>query len=442
MSDILNMSKKELSRAQVLRQLDEGRIKQRHAAEQLNLSVRQIKRLLSAYRRFGPQGLLSKKRGSPSHHQLDPQTKCVALELLQGRYADFGPTLAHEKLSVVHHLDLGRETVRGLMIQAGLWHPRRAHKPVIHPLRERRARLGELVQIDGSPFAWFEDRAPTCTLLVCIDDATGRLLALLFTQAESTFSYFEMSEHYFKSHGKPLAFYCDKLGVFRVNQPNDLAGSGLTQFTRAMDQLDIEVICANSPQAKGRVERANQTLQDRLPKEMRLRGISTLAEGNAYLPEFIADFNARFAVAPRHPANAHRPLLPQDDLARILTVQATRILSKNLTLQYNNVIYQIQTPRPTYALRNAQVIVSENRQGEIAIEYKGKPLCYTVFRQASRQAAVVSSKQIALKLDGLSEPAKSAKSRKPYIPPPNHPWRRFRIRKTSPASQTGDTSTR
>ena len=437
------MSKQELSRAQVLRQLDEGRIKQRHAAEQLNLCVRQVKRLLSAYRRFGPQGLLSKKRGCPSHHQLNSQTKQFALELLQERYADFGPTLAHEKLSEVHHLDLGRETVRGLMIHAGLWHPRRAHKPVIHPLRERRAQLGDLVQIDGSPFAWFEDRAPTCTLLVCIDDATGRLLDLLFTEAESTFSYFEVTEHYFKLHGKPRSFYSDKLSVFRVNHPNALEGSGLTQFTRAMDQLHIEVICANSPQAKGRVERANQTLQDRLPKEMRLRGISTMTEGNAYLPEFIADFNKRFAVAPRNATDAHRPLLPQDNLARILTVQATRVLSKNLTLQYDNVIYQIQTARPTYALRNAQVIVCENRQGKIAIEYKGRPLLYTVFRQAPRQAAVVSSKQIALKLDGLDEPAKSAKRRKPYIPPPNHPWRRFRVsKKTSQASQTGDISTR
>ncbi|MBI3737777.1 MAG: ISNCY family transposase [Chloroflexi bacterium] len=427
MSDILHMSKKELSRTQVIRQLDEGHIKQHHAAEQLNVSIRQIKRLLKAYRRFGNQGLLSKKRGRPSHHQLDPQVKHDALELLQARYADFGPTFAHEKLTEVHHLDLGRETVRGLMIHADLWHPRRAHKPVIHPLRERRARLGELVQIDGSPFAWFEDRAPACTLLVFVDDATGRLLELFFTEAESTFSYFEAAEHYFKRYGKPLAFYCDKLGVFRINQPKALLGSGLTQFGRAMDQLDIEVICANTPQAKGRVERANQTLQNRLPKEMRLRGISTMAEGNGYLPEFIADLDARFAAVPRDPEDAHRPLLPKDNLARILTVQETRVLSKNLTLQYDNVVYQIKTPRPTYALRNAQVLVCENRQGEIAIEYKGKPLTYTVYRQSPHQAEVVASKQIAMKLDGLTAPAKSAKKRKPSIPPSDHPWRQFQI---------------
>ncbi len=424
MSDILHMSQKELSRAQVLRQLDEGKIKQRHAAEQLNLSRRQIKRLLKAYRQSGAEGLISKKRGRPSHNQLAPKTKQRALELLHTRYSDFGPTFAHEKLTEVHHLTLGRETVRGLMIQAGLWCSRRARRPVIHPLRERRARFGELVQIDGSPYAWFEDRAPACTLIVFIDDATGRLLELFFTEAESTFSYFQAAEHYLKRFGKPLAFYSDKLSVFRVNQSTALSSSEVTQFSRAMYQLGIEVICANTPQAKGRVERANETLQDRLVKEMRLRDISSMATGNAYAPEFIADFDARFAVAPRDPMDAHRPLLIQDDLARLLTIQETRVLSKNLTLNYHDTIYQIQTARPTYAMRHATVVVQENRHHEITIEYKGKPLAYTVARAPMRRAEIVSSKQIAMKLDEL---APSVKSRKPYIPPPDHPWRRFQF---------------
>lgn len=428
MSDILQMSQQERSRAQVLRDLDEGRIKRKRAAQQLNLSVRQIIRLLKVYRRCGDEGLISKKRGRPSHHQLDPHTKQRALELLQTRYADFGPTFAHEKLTEVHHLALGRETVRGLMIQAGLWHPRRARKPVVHPLRERRARLGELIQIDGSPYAWFEDRAPACSLLVFIDDATGRLLELHFTEAESTFSYFEAAEDYFHHHGKPLAFYSDKLGVFRINQSNALTGSGLTQFGRAMEQLGIQIICANTPQAKGRVERVNQTLQDRLVKEMRLRGIASMAAGNAYLPEFIADFDARFGVAPRHPEDAHRPLLPHEDLTRILTIQDSRVLSKNLTVQYQNAIYQIRTKRPEYTLRHARVIVCENRQHEITIEYKGKPLDYTVYRPAPHQAQVVSSKQLTMKLDALTVPTKPPKKRKPYTPPPDHPWRRFHIR--------------
>jgi hypothetical protein len=266
-------------------------------------------------------------------------------------------------------------------------------------------------------------------------------MELWFTEAETTFSYFEATEHYVLRYGKPLAWYSDKLSVFRVNLPNDLSGTGTTQFTRAMKELDIEVICANTPQAKGRVERVNQLLQDRLVKEMRLRGLASMAEGNAYAPEFIAQFNRRFAVVPRESEDAHRPLLPQDDLARILTVQELRVLSKNLTLNYHKVIYQIQTARPTYALRNAQVVVRENRRGDITIEYQGQPLHYTVYRRQARQGEVTPSKQLNLALDALTQPAKS---RKPYVPPPDHPWRRFRLAHKSkqPTSHPpGDIST-
>ena len=418
------MTKEELHRVQVMDELVQEHIKQGQAAQTLGLSVRQVKRLKRVYQRDGAKALISKKRGHPSNHQLKEPVEQQALRLLRQHYADFGPTLAHEKLTEQHHVDLSVETVRQLMIREELWKAHRAKHPVIHPLRERRARRGELVQIDGSPFDWFEGRAPACTLLVCIDDATGELMELWFADAETTFSYFQVMEDYLRRHGKPLALYSDKLSVFRVNLPNDLSGSGTTQFTRAMYQLNIQVITANSPQAKGRVERANQTLQDRLPKEMRLRDIRTMAQGNAYLSEFRKDFNRRFAVVARDSQDAHRPLRPQDDLARILTVQEMRVLSKNLTLHYNKVIYQIQTARPTYALRNAQVIVRENRQGEIAIEYKGKPLAYTVYHQQARQAEVVSSKQLTLTLDDLVATQAKKKS-KPYIPPANHPWRRF-----------------
>lgn len=428
MSDLLQMSRQELSRLEVIQQVVKKQIKQRQAAERLHVSVRQIKRLKRAYRREGAKALVSNKRGRASNHQLDSALKAQATDWLHQRYADFGPTLAHEKLTEKHHLDISLEAVRRLMMQEGLWHPRRAKKPVIHPLRERRARLGELVQIDGSPYAWFEDRAPACTLLVFIDDATGRLLELFFTEVETTFSYFEATEHYLRRYGKPLALYSDKLSVFRINLPNDLSGSGTTQFGRAMEQLGIKVICANSPQAKGRVERVNQTLQDRMVKEMRLRGISSIAAGNAYVPEFIADFDARFGVVPREPEDAHRPLLPHDDLARILTVHEQRVLSKNLTLNYNKVIYQIQTPRPTYALRKATVVVRESAQGEITIEYKGKPLAYTIHREQVRQADVVSSKQIDMALDTPTESKK--KRRKSYIPPADHPWRHFNVSKS------------
>jgi transposase len=434
------MSDREVDRVQVLRALDEGYLKQSQAAKQLDLSVRQVKRLLKAYRRNGAAALVSKKRGQPSHHQLDTTIKQQASAWLQSRYADFGPTLAHEKLTEVHHLKIGRETVRALMIEIGLWKPHCRQRPVVHPLRERRARHGELVQIDGSPHDWFEGRAPECTLLVYIDDATGRLMELLLVPAETTFGYFQATETYLRHYGRPLAFYSDKFSVFRINRPNDQSAQGQTQFARALADLAIELICADSPQAKGRVEHVNGTLQDRLVKEMRLRGISSIAAANAYAPDFIADFNRRFARVPRDPEDAHRPLRRQDDLARIFTHQETRSLSKNLTLQYNRVIYQIQTKRPSYALRYATVLVREDAVGQVTIEYKGKPLAYTVHHEQARQAEVVPSKQLSWKLDTVAAPRPK---RSVYIPPADHPWRRFQIHPShSKTPPQGDISIR
>lgn len=265
----------------------------------LDLSLRQVKRLCKGYKEAGASALASKRRGRPSNNRLPAQATAKARGLLRANYYDFGPTLAHEKLSETHGLRLSVESVRQLMISEGLWKPRRARQAVIHQLRERRSRVGELIQIDGSPHDWFEGRAPRCTLLVMVDDATSRLMHMQFVEAETTFNYFEAVRAYIARHGKPRAFYSDKFSVFRVNIPAALTGTGLTQFGRAMKELGIELICAHSPQAKGRVERANQTLQDRLVKELRLRAISSVGAANAYLPEFIADFNSRFAVSPR-----------------------------------------------------------------------------------------------------------------------------------------------
>jgi hypothetical protein len=274
-----------------------------------------------------------------------------------------------------------------------------------------------LVQIDGSPHDWFEGRAPACSLLVFIDDATGRLGQLSFVKSESFFSYAQAARAYFERHGKPVAFYSDKHGIFKVNQPRPMGlSSGLTQFGRAMQELDIEILCANTPQAKGRVERANQTLQDRLVKELRLRGISDMHSANAYLPEFLDDFNKRFAVVPRSHHNAHRPLLPSETLDLILGHKEIRTLTKNLTVHYNNVIYQIQTQRPTYALRHAKVTVCENAQGKITIIYKDQPLEYTLYKKPVRQAEVVSTKSIDDHLE---------KKKKPLTPAPDHPWRQY-----------------
>ena len=414
MDELISMSTKELTRLEVMQRLKEKRLTQKEAANLLGLGIRQVKRLWRTYQKDNAKSLVSKRRGKASNHRLDEKITQQALDLLKERYSDFGPTLAHEKLSEVHQVRIFRESVRKLMIEEGLWKPRRAKKPTVHQMRERRACFGELVQIDGSEHAWFEERGPKCTLLVFIDDATGKLLELRFVDEESFFAYCEASRHYFERHGKPLAFYSDKHGVFHVNTPQTIgAGDGITQFGRAMKELDIQIICANSPQAKGRVERANQTLQDRLVKELRLRNISTIQSANAFAPEFCADFNQRFAVTPRSNHDAHRPLLKTENLDLILTRQKVGSLSKNLTVQFHKVIYQIQSDRPDYALRNAQVTICENAKGEVTILYKNKPLPYATFKQLPRQAEVVDTKNV----NRAVQP--------PKPPATDHPWRQY-----------------
>ena len=414
MDELLSMSNQEITRVEVMQRLKDKRLTQKEAARMLGISTRQMKRLWRAYQEEGAKGLVSRRRGKASNNHLDEAVVQQALDLIKGKYADFGPTLAHEKLVELHGLKLSDESVRRLMIAEGIWKPKRAKQPSAHQMRERRACFGELVQIDGSDHAWFEERAPKCTLLVYIDDATGQLLELLFVPTETFFGYCEATRHYVERYGKPVAFYSDKHGIFRVNQERPLGlSSGLTQFGRAMQELDIQIICANSPQAKGRIERANQTLQDRLVKELRLHGISDMQAGNMYLPEFREDFNQRFAVAPRSTHDAHRPLLKTDQLDVILTHQETRSLSKNLTVQFKHVVYQIQTNRPDYALRNAKVTVCENAKREVTILYKDKPLPYTVYHKAPRQAEVADTKT-------LDHQIKST-----WKPPTDHPWRRY-----------------
>src|SRR5471030_2900917 len=320
----ITMSMRELDRLKVIQAVAEARLKPGRAAERLGLSVRQVERLVLRYRAAGVAGLVSGKRGRPGNHQLAGGKAQRALALIRERYEDFGPTLACEKLRECHGIDLAVETVRTLMMASGLWIPRKQRPPKIHQPRNRRSCLGELIQIDGSDHRWFEERAPACTLLVFIDDATGRLMALHFTQTESTFSYFEALSKYLDVHGKPVAFYSDKASVFYVKRRSETAGKGVTQFGRVLYELNIDSWCANSSQAKGRVERANLTLQDRLVKELRLRGICSREAANAYAPRFIADFNKRFAKAPKSDFNAHRPVRTDEDLDLIFTWRVPR----------------------------------------------------------------------------------------------------------------------
>jgi len=427
------MSTKEINRLEILERVKTRQMTQRVAAEILKLSTRQVKRLVKAYREQGAVGLVSKRRGKPSNNQITQELKQKVVDALYRTYADFGPALAQEKLAEREGLKISVSSLCKIMIEEGVWKSKKVKQLKIHQLRERRACFGELVQIDGSPHDWFEGRSPNCTLLAFIDDATGALLQLRFVKSESFFSYAQAAEEYFLHYGKPVAFYSDKSSIFKVNQASNSKTPALTQFSRAMLELDIELICAESPQAKGRVERLFETLQDRLPKELRLAGINDPELANAYLPTIIQNFNKRFAVKPRSTVNAHRPLAATDHLAKILTWQEDRILSRNLTLQYRHTLYQIISNRPSYALRNAPVKVCEDASGQVSILYKDSPLPYTIYHRQAKQALVVPSKDIASVLD---------KKRQTHKPPPDHPWRKgFATPLSNKSAKKGDIST-
>jgi hypothetical protein len=398
-SGSITMSMRELGRIKIIQSVIDGLLLPCRAAEQLELSVRQVERLCLRYRHEGPAGLISRKRGHPSNHQLAPGVAARALALVAKRYPDFGPTFACEKLREAHGFDLSVATVRRLMTAAGFWIPRKLRPPKVHQPRNRRSCLGELVQIDGSDHRWFEERGPSCTLLVFIDDATSRLMTLHFTQTESTFSYFEAMGHYLAAHGKPVALYSDKFSVFRVNANNyeeKTFGKGITQFGRACFELNIDTWCANSSQAKGRVERANLTLQDRLVKELRLREIDSKEAANAYAPSFIADYNARFAKPPRSAHDAHRAVRSDEILRSILTVRVLRKVTNTLTVQYDRVMYLLDPTPVNQLLVHQYVDVFEFPDGGIEIRSNGVALAYRSHDRLAEvdAGAVVENKRL------------------------------------------------
>lgn len=415
------MSAKEFDRIPILKKLVKGKMTTAKAAEILGLSTRQVKRIKKRFKQSGAQGIVHTGRGRVGNRAIPAKEIERIITIVRKKYPDFGPTLALEKLKRRHRVTIGRERLRLAMIDAGIWKPKRRRYVVVHQQRKRREREGELVQLDGSPCAWFEERGPYCTLLVSIDDATGKLKSLRFAMSETTIEYFQLVKVYISSFGKPKAWYTDKYGVFRVNNKkggsaNTSDNNGLTQFARAMQELSIKMIFANSPQAKGRVEKVNGTLQDRLVKEMRLKGISTIKEGNKFLPEFVRQYNRKFAVEPVNPKDAHRALLPSENLEKILVKKEARVLSKNLEFQYKNTTYQVKTQRPTYSMRHAPVVVSESRNGNIGVYYKDKKLKVKQVEKLPPQP-IANPKTLNQQVDKVV--------RIPRKPARDHPWRQF-----------------
>ncbi|MCX9043511.1 ISNCY family transposase, partial [Citrobacter portucalensis] len=334
---------KDVDRLRILQDVIDRKLRPGQAARQIGVTAIHFSRLLRRYREFGPLGMSNQQRGKPGNRKTPAHIyEQVVKFLSQKAYSDFGPTFAGEQLSKELGIQLSKETLRKMMIHAGLWVPRKLRAPKIQQPRYRRACTGELIQIDGCDHHWFEDRARPCTLLVYVDDATSRLMHLRFVLSESTFSYYEATRGYLEKHGKPLALYSDKASVFRINNKHATNGDGYTQFGRAMYELNIQTICAETSSAKGRVERAHLTLQDRLVKEMRLRNISSITEANDYVEEFMEDYNHRFAKTPRHDFDVHRPLEADDLLDDIFTWREPRKVSSKLTIQHDKILYLIE----------------------------------------------------------------------------------------------------
>lgn len=385
MKEIISMSKKEVERITVMDNLLAKRIKQKHAAIQLNLSTRQIRRLIDDYKKNGSSGLIHKSRGRQSNRSMPKAKREQIVNLIKNNYPDFGPTFACEKLFERDLIKCSSETVRKIMIEEGIRIPKKRKVVDIHSYRERRSCTGELIQLDGSPHKWFENKANPCTLAAFIDDATSRIMDGEFVDYEGTFTLFNATGHYLKTYGKPAAFYVDKHSTFKINRQATIEEElkdfqPQSQFARAMNQLDINLIFANSPQAKGRVERLFETLQDRLVKELRLEGISEKQEATKYFREiYIPKHNRRFAVIPKDPVDVHRALLQSDDLSRIFTVQTKRVISKALTVQYKNTRCQLDIKGAyQYLLKRQVILVEERRDGAIVFRHKDKTIPYKI----------------------------------------------------------------
>lgn len=413
MGDILAMSEKERERLVVLQQVASKRLLQGEAAERLGLSVRHIKRLGRALRECGDAALVSKRRGRPSSNRLSCEVRSEIEGHLRGRYAGFGATLAAEKLLEIEKISVSRETVRQLQIALGVWRPKVKREGRVFQTRERRPRFGELIQIDGSPHDWFCGRAPKCTLIVFIDDATGRLTSLHFAPAETIHAYSAALKQHILAHGVPLALYSDRHGIFRVNAKEAVSGDGKTTFNRFTERLKIAQICALTPQAKGRVERANQTLQDRLVKELTLHNISTLEAANAFLPQFIAAWNKRFVGAPKDPNDAHRAWTETaESLEQIFTERETRCLSGSLSFSYHGTVYGIIPKDSGRTLRGAKVTIYAYGDGRLEVRYKDRILPHRLLETRPRPIASHDAKTLDAHLDALilsRQPEKPAK---------------------------------
>lgn len=426
----ITMTTKEANRYEVVKDLIAKKIDGAEASRLLALSIRQVKRIKAAVNSMGIEGIIHGNRNKESNRKTDPKIIQKATEHLKRTYHDFNPLLAKEKLQEFHCINLSKETVRQLMIKENLWHSRKKHEARKHVWRERKDNYGEMQQFDGSYHNWFEGRnakevgLEQC-LLLSVDDATGRLTKAVFDFNEGVVPVFRFWKEYATTHGLPISIYLDKFSTYKVNHKNAVDNEELmTQFQRAMSQLGVRLTTAHSPQAKGRVEKMNGTLQRRLVLEMRLAGISTIQEANVFLPEvFIPKFNTQFAVVPKKEADLHRTLDVKKvaELSQIFSIQSERKVCNDYTVRFNGNYYQLSGAQPTTVYKKDTITIEEHLTGEVKISLRNHYLNYSCLPERPK-------KEIDVKLAALT-------LKKPvnWKPPIDHPWRKpFFINKKQP----------
>jgi hypothetical protein len=381
MGENLTMSNREIDRLKVIHNVIERKLSWPEAADQLELSVRQVGTLVSRVRLEGNKGVIHRLRGRPSNHRLAPGVLEKALGFVEAHYSDFGPTFANEKLKKNHKIFISTFTLRQGMVRKELWTSRKA-KSRHRAWRERRSCVGELVQLDGSDHDWFEGRGPRCVLLIYIDDATSRILYGEFVTVEDAQNLLSATRHYLKRHGRPKAFYVDRDSIYKVNRQATVEEQlrdfqPISQFSRAMHELGIKMIFALSPQAKGRVERGFLTHQDRLVKELRLRALSSIPAANRFLWDlYIPDHNSRCAVPPINPTNVHQPLLKSHNLDQILSLQTERAVANDFTLRFQNQFLQLLKGQPVRVRPKSKVLVELRLDGSVHLRFKGRYLLF------------------------------------------------------------------
>lgn len=381
MPDIIRMSKKELFYQEIIQQLAHGKLNGSEAARLLHVTTRHVRRLKHKVQQGGAGALAHALRGRRGNRRLPDKDRRRIERLVNSRYADFGPTFAAEKLRERHRLNHDPKTIQTIMVEAGWWKTAARPPGAVHRAwRQRRSHYGELIQFDGSYHEWFEDRAPECCLLAAIDDATSAVVAAEFTDHEGVIPVFGFWQRYVATIGKPAGIYLDKFSTYHLNHPLARENSDtLTQFQRAMQTLHVEVIPANSPQAKGRVERLFGTLQNRLVKELRLRNITARERANEFLRKtFIRQFNDRFAVPANASGNVHRPLsaLEARDLSRIFSKHTERTVQNDFTISFKGQWFQLTADQPVTICKQDVVTVEEHLDRTTKIRLRGKYLNY------------------------------------------------------------------